>query len=339
MTTFAVIVTYGNRFHFLKQVIESTLKEGITKVIVVDNNSVSESREKLKTYEQELGRDKIKVLYLDDNYGSAGGYKRGLQEVYNDKECEFIWLLDDDNKPQKGSLKALKDFWNNLDQEDKNEKVVLLSYRRDRTIYKEAIVKNKPDLVLGRKNSFLGFHIIDLPKKVLKVIKRKFGLKTFIENTNVKSGKVSVAPYGGMFFHKNIIDTIGYPKEELYLYADDHEWSYRITKSGGDICLVLDSLVDDIDTSWNVSQKKEKSFNIIANGSRFRMHYSTRNRVFFESKNLVSNRIIYKLNILFYSFLVKIADKSKQKQNYKIFKQAIFDGLKNKLGKNEDINL
>jgi len=237
---------------------------------VVDNNSVSESREKLKTYEQELGRDKIKVLYLDDNYGSAGGYKRGLQEVYSNEECEYIWLLDDDNEPQKDALKVLKGFWDTLNQVDKKEKVSLLSYRKDRIAYKEAIMINNPELVLGRKNSFLGFHIVDLPKKVLKVIKRKFGFKTFTENTNIKSGKVSVTPYGGMFFHKNLIDTIGFPNEDFYLYADDHDWSYRITKNEGDIYLVLDSLVDDIDISWNVSQKKEKSFSIIANGNKFR---------------------------------------------------------------------
>lgn len=336
MTTFAVTVTYGNRFHLLKQVIESALSEGVAKVIVVDNNSVPESREQLKEYEKELN-GKIKVLYLDDNYGSAGGFKRGLEEADSDENCEFIWLLDDDNEPQKGSLKVLENFWNDLNQEDKNGKVSLLSYRKDRVAYKEAIMTNNPDLVLGRKNSFLGFHIIDLPKKVLKVIKRKFGLNTFIENQNIKSGKVSVAPYGGMFFHKNIIATVGYPNEEFYLYADDHEWSHRITKNGGDIYLVLDSLVDDIDTSWNVSQKKEKSFNIIANGSKFRMYYSTRNRVFFESTNLVSNEFIYKLNILVFRFLVRNADKLKQ--NYQIFNRAISDGLENRLGKNENINL
>jgi GT2 family glycosyltransferase len=337
LTTFAVTVTYGNRFHLLKQVIDGALSEGVAKVIVVDNNSVPESREQLKTYEHELGSDKIKVLYLDDNYGSAGGFKRGLEEAYNDEECEFIWLLDDDNEPQKDSLKVLESFWNDLKQEDKNEKVSLLSYRKDRVAYKEAIMTNNPGLVLGRKNSFLGFHIVDLPKKVLKVVKRKLGLNTFIENFNIKSGKVSVAPYGGMFFHKNIIDTIGYPNEEFYLYVDDHEWSYRITKSSGDIYLVLDSLVDDINTSWNMSQNKEKSFQIIANGSKFRMYYSTRNRVFFESRNLVSNEFMYKLNILAFSSLVKNADKSKQ--NYNIFVQAIDDGLKAKVEKNENINI
>jgi len=308
----------------------------VSKVIVVDNNSSPESREKLKAYEEELGSDKIKVLYLDDNYGSAGGYKRGLEEACNDEECEFIWLLDDDNKPQEGSLKAVIDFWNSLDQEDKNEKVALLSYRRDRTIYKEAIVKNKPDLVLGRKNSFLGFHIIDLPKKVLKFLKRKLGIKTSIENPNIKSGKVSVAPYGGMFFHKNIIDTIGYPNENFYLYADDHDWSYRVTKNGGAIYLLLDSLVDDIDTSWNISKNNSQSgFSIVATGDPFRVYYSIRNRVFFETTNLVGNKIIYFMNMISYLSLITLASR----KNIKLILKAIVDGYRGKLGKvkNEEL--
>ena len=106
MTIFAVTVTYGNRFHLLRQVVDRALEEGVAKVIVVDNNSVEESKNRLQEYEERL-QGKIKVLYLDDNYGSAGGFKRGLQEAYKDNECEYIWLLDDDNVPQKDSLISL----------------------------------------------------------------------------------------------------------------------------------------------------------------------------------------------------------------------------------------
>lgn len=43
MKVYAVTVTYGNRFHLLKQVIDSALREGVSKIIVVDNNSEPES--------------------------------------------------------------------------------------------------------------------------------------------------------------------------------------------------------------------------------------------------------------------------------------------------------
>jgi len=333
----AIIVTYSNRFHLLKQVIKSLLDEKkINKIIVIDNNSDFSSKKQLQLLEQKNSKT-IKAIYLPENIGSAGGYKRGIEEAYKDKDCEFIWLLDDDNEPQKKSLNILIDFWNRIEQKDKKDKISLLSYRKDRWGYKEAIISKNPDLVLGRKNSFLGFHILDIPKKILKVLKRKLNINTLKENINIKSGPVSIAPYGGMFFHKNIINTIGYPNEAFFVYSDDHDWSYRITKNGGCIYLVLDSKVDDIDVSWNLS-KKGTAFKIISNGSNFRIFYSTRNRVYFEKENLVMNASIYKINIfifqmIFYFFTLK------NKDNFRIFKQSIADGLSKKLGKSENINI
>lgn len=127
MTTFAVTVTYGNRFHLLKQVIDRALSEGVAKVIVVDNNSVDESRNKLREYEKELN-GKIKVLYLDDNYGSAGGFKRGLQEAYGDSECEYILTLDDDNLIVENSMKKLVNLTKYLENLNNN---FILSFYRD----------------------------------------------------------------------------------------------------------------------------------------------------------------------------------------------------------------
>ena len=329
MKVCAVIVTYGDRFYLLKEVMDACYKEGVDKIIVIDNDSEDNSKKQLKEYEKKESR--LKVIYLDKNTGSAGGYKRGLQEACKCEECEFIWLLDDDNQPQKNSLKVLKEFWNKLEYENKKEKVSLLSYRPDRIQYKEAIMTNNPNLVLGRENSFLGFHIIDLPKKIIRVLKRKIGIKTVYDNPNIKSGKVAVAPYGGMFFHKNLIDTHGYPKEEFFVYADDHEWSYRITKNNGSIFVVLDSVLADIDTSWNIA-KKETIFNIISTGNPFRIYYSTRNRVFFEKENLMNNENIYNLNIKIFKFFLKLS-KKKKPDSLKAFEKALTDGLNNKLGK------
>jgi GT2 family glycosyltransferase len=329
---FVVTVTYGNRFHLLKQVIDATLKEGVYKIIVVDNNSEPESREKLREYEKELGSQKIKVLYLDDNYGSAGGFKRGLEETYNDLECEFIWLLDDDNKPMEGSLKILLDFWNSLKIENKEEKIALLSYRfKKEQVAKKSIIYNKPEMVIGLKNSFLGFHIKEFPKKFLRYLKRKFLEKN---NTSKEEdygfGSVPVAPYGGLFIHKNIINKIGYPNENFYLYADDHEWTYRITKNGGKIYLILNSKVDDIELSWHVPKEiKETSFSIISKGNPFRVYYSVRNRVYFEINNLVNSKIIYGINVFTYLLLISLSST----KNLKIIIKAIKDGFKGKLGK------
>ena len=336
MITFIVTVTYGNRFYLLKQVIDGALNEGVAKVIVVDNNSETESRNKLKEYEESLG-DKIKVLYLDENTGSAGGFKRGLEEAYNDPECEFIWLLDDDNLPLEDSLKSLLDFWRSLEVENKEDKIALLSYRfKKEQMAKKAIILSKPELVLGHKNSFLGFHIKELHKKIYRYLQRRGNvLNDAIEKkSNKNTGIIPVAPYGGLFIHKNILNEIGYPEKDLYLYADDHEWTYRITQAGGKIYLILDSKADDLELSWHVSKSvKETAFSIISNGHPFRVYYSVRNRVYFEVHNLVDNKIIYWINIFIYLLLISLSGA----KNIKLIIKAIKYGYKGKLGKVEEL--
>jgi hypothetical protein len=186
----AVIVTYGDIFYLLKQVMDACYKESLSKIIVVYNDSIESSKIELKKYENK-NKNILKMIYLNESTGFTGGYKRGLEEAYTDEEYDFIWLIDDNN-PQQKSLKLLKNFWNNLSNENKNEKFLLLSYRQDRVAYKEAIITN-----IGIKNSFLGLYIVGLPKKVLKIVKRKLGFKIFVKNQTIKSGKVSVVSYGG----------------------------------------------------------------------------------------------------------------------------------------------
>jgi glycosyltransferase involved in cell wall biosynthesis len=148
MNVTAIIVTYGNRFYFLKQSIKAAFTEGVKKIIVVDNGSPEENKQKLQAYEKQNNKI-MKVLYLNDNYGSAGGYKRGLQEAYVDKECEYIWLLDDDNVPSQGALKELISVWTSLEIDKKEETIALLSRREGANFsYKEelmAYIKNDPE--------------------------------------------------------------------------------------------------------------------------------------------------------------------------------------------------
>lgn len=326
MSVFAVTVTYGNRFHLLKQVIDSALSEGVSKVIVVDNNSEPESREMLKAYEKELGGDKIKVIYLDDNYGSAGGYEVGLKEVYKDPNCKFIWLLDDDNKPLDGSLMELLRFWDSLEIIDKEQKVALLSYRFNLLwshVIKHRIIKGKQPTEL-LKNSFCGFHIADLPTKLsiwFKLIRR-------VENDNntIKVLTLPVAPYGGLYISKKLLDIIGFPNRDFYLYGDDTEWTYRITKTGGNIYLVLNSKVEDLTLTYG---KTPMAYNI-SKGDIYRVYYSIRNATYFQINNgLIKNELIYTLNMLVYIIAIGVYSG----KNLKIIIKAIKDAYRGKLGK------
>ena len=64
----SVIVTYGNRFHLLKQVIEACYKEGVDKVIVVDNASEENSRKQQKNMKIKIYQRVLKNEYKNLSY-------------------------------------------------------------------------------------------------------------------------------------------------------------------------------------------------------------------------------------------------------------------------------
>ena len=49
-----IVVTYEDRFHLLKQVMDACHREEVNQIIVVDNVSVENSRKQLKEYEEKI---------------------------------------------------------------------------------------------------------------------------------------------------------------------------------------------------------------------------------------------------------------------------------------------
>lgn len=318
MTSLAIIVTYANRFNLLSEVIKSCFSNSMDEVLVVDNASKESSKKKL----QKLARnnDKINVIWNDKNLGSAKAFKQALIEAksYN---SEYILLLDDDNKLKKNALSSLKQHW----KTKKNTQTkALLAYRPDRQLYKKAIQRQDAEYVLSPRNSFYGFDIWQQLKNLIR--------NSPLENKDARSGKIAYAPFGGMFFHKSLIDEIGYPREVFFLYSDDHEWSFRIYKKGCSIELVLDSEIEDIDKSWALG--KQNIFKTIKNANAKRIYYTIRNRIIFERAERVKHKPIYQLNIWIFTALLFLY--CKNNKSFKIYKKAIKDGFRNKLGQQAD---
>lgn len=315
MNTFVVTVTYANRFHLLDQVVEAALNEGVQKVIIVDNNSDPESKEKLQQ-DKYISNDKIQVIFLDGNYGSAAGFKAGIQEAYNHSECEFIWLLDDDNLPMKGALGRLVLAYQYLGGSPNN---LLVSFR-DRNIAQVYHGQH----IQHRANSFINFHILTwLEKKIPKnfVAIKKNGI-------NFPIIRSQVAPYGGFFFPKSVVNDIGFPNEKLFVYADDHEWTLRMTDAGYNIFLCSESLIKDIDKTWPISEGTHPHYNPATDEKK--MYYSMRNNTYIDKK-FITNKCIYFCNLLFVllgNYLrAFIADPQLANKRFKIIIKAVSDGI------------
>jgi GT2 family glycosyltransferase len=296
MQVTAVTVTYGDRFEFLKQVVEALTLERIDQIVIVLNGVEAHVAHRIHSLTTIFSN--ITFLDLPENTGSAHGFAEGMR-LAQTLSPQFIWLLDDDNQPLSGSLTTLKSAWNSV--KNKQTNFALLSYREDRSLYKKVIQTGNPFLMVGRPNSFLGFDL----KKLL-------GVQPKVEvDPTVTQGKVGVAPYGGFFFEKKNLDTLGFPNRKFYLYGDDFDFSYRFTRRGIPIFLILESKLKDLETSFHLKEKKRRfKTRFFQTDSKKRLYYNLRNNIIFE-QNFVTNRIVYSFNkilyfvILFPLFLMK----------------------------------
>lgn len=300
--TGVVTLTYGDRMHLLEPVLdELECLQDIIKVVVVCNGITSEAMKLLKS--RAAGSDKIELLDMAFNSGSAKGFKDGMVEVQK-HSVDYIWLLDDDNLPTPNAFEVLKEQYTKLAPRYRGKPFCLLSYRPDRPKYRHAVLQGDPKAVIGPDNSFLGFHWKQKLRKALGHAPDEQA-----SDCDVRMGQVLVAPYGGMFFCKELLGEIGYPREEFFLYGDDHDFSYRITQAGGAIILVLDSVIRDLETSFHLVKspsRKRISSRFFKTDSRNAIYYSARNSIVFE-QNFVDRPMEYGVNKYIYLWTLGLA--------------------------------
>ena len=321
----AIIVTYSNRFSLLKQVISACIAQGIHKIIVVDNASAQESKRLL--IELESITPRLHVCYLPENIGSSGGFKFAISEALKDVNSEFLWLLDDDNVPQPGALKALVEAYNLLSSE--TNKPVLYSYRGEvweddhRAVYNGIIKKSIT-------NGFCGFDFFTALKKKIKNLTSS----TSIPSLSYPVIRTQIGPYGGMFTHIENIKKIGLPNEDYFVYADDHDFTSRFEDYGIAQYLVFNSKLKDIDISVSSGDGYFKD-----QTSELKIYYGLRNTTYFYRRH-ITNRLYYSFNkTVFFSMLYLSAfqngltSPTLVKRRLKLIKKAISEGEKGILGK------
>ncbi|KKZ19480.1 hypothetical protein AAY84_06565 [Serratia marcescens] len=264
----------------------------VKKIVIVDNGSGEENKSNLSAIAEAYPQTVI-ILTMDSNTGSAGGFYTAMENAASINGVDFILALDDDNKIAYEDINKLACYWQGHVNKNAEDNTALLALREDRLHYMKFIETRNNDVLLGAKNSFMGFHVANYVKKIIGVSNKKKIIGDKIVSP--------IAPYGGMFFHKGLLKKHGFPKKEMYLYCDDTEFSYRITKAGGEIIIIPDAKIVDLDQSWDSGARK-KRFNspVLETKDDFRVRYSFRNRVYFERKNLVTNKLIYMLNIIIY---------------------------------------
>jgi GT2 family glycosyltransferase len=327
----AVIVTYGNRFHLVRRVIEAVLQNGVKKVVVVDNGMLPECSACLDALMGDSGAV-INVVSLPENRGSAGGYKAGLEYAIRCTVCEYIWFLDDDNVPDDGALAALLEQYQELGKTFSRDALALLSLREDREYLRDIANGAHVADVFPRHSSFMGFHLCDVPRKLIRRIHIRRNDE--MPSAGQVVARIPYGPYGGLFFHRSVVSCIGYPDERFFVYADDTEFTYRITRNGGALYLVASSLIRDAEPRWNKRSKGNTSFSrLLLADDGFRVYYAMRNRVYFDLHSWAENHGWYQMNKWIYlSILGLLAILFARLERFALVRRAVREGERGDLG-------
>ena len=135
-----------------------------------------------------------------------------------------------------------------------------------------------------------------------------------------------------------MVDRIGLPNVDFFVYADDSEYTCRITQAGATIWLVSAASITDVDVSQGNAYKTARFHSPLLDLWNFRTYYQVRNRIYFYSRVAVHRPWLYKLNQgLFTLQLALQAILTKKTKAFKGFLQAVRDGHRGALGKRDNI--
>ena len=327
-----VTVTYGRRWHLLRQALASARDEGFDLAVVVDNASDDDigrlAREEFGSF--------VDVVRLARNTGSAGGFKSAMARAIT-LGAHYLMVLDDDNRLDAGCRAKLTAAHGRWAKSVAADRLAVQAFReRQRDLAAQA-----PSRGMHSDNPFayFGFHWLDIPAKLLR--RTALGRKRAAGRPIREEVEIDNSPYSGLYFHRSLIERIGLPDERFVLYCDDLEFSSRITRAGGKIVLVTAARLVDLEESWDRTASIGNAFDsrLIGDGD-FRAFYSTRNNAYFEHFILGAPGPVRRVNrLIFFAILRWRALMHHRMARYRLLISAIRDGESGKLGEDPAFRL
>lgn len=210
----SVIIVNYNVKHFLEQCLHSVLRASRNlqcEVIVVDNNSVDGS--------VALVRDKfpqVKLIVNQDNAGFSRANNQGILAAGG----EYILLLNPDTVVQEDSFEKTIAFM------DHNPEGGALGIKMF-----DGKGKFLPESKRGLPTPAVAFYKI-FGLAALFPSSKKFGQYHLTYLDKDQTHEVAILSGAFMLIRKKVLDQIGLLDETFFMYGEDIDLSYRITKAG-----------------------------------------------------------------------------------------------------------
>jgi rhamnopyranosyl-N-acetylglucosaminyl-diphospho-decaprenol beta-1,3/1,4-galactofuranosyltransferase len=164
----------------------------------------------------------VHLLRLVHNTGGAGGFSTGMQAAL-DHGADLVWLMDDDGVPDAGCLETL------------------LAHVEDHDFVGPAVVAE------------------DDPERLCFPIRLPGGTRVVHAMADARAASVGgllegvLVPFNGVLVTRRLVEQIGTPRAEYFIWGDDVEYLWRAQRAGARVATVVDAVVrhpatDDLGT-------------------------------------------------------------------------------------------
>ncbi|HEY3528535.1 MAG TPA: glycosyltransferase family 2 protein [Nocardioides sp.] len=208
----AVVVTF-DRLAMIERLLERLRAiEELAEILVIDNASSDGTGEWLRKVGTTAGGVPVLARTLPQNSGGAGGFHEGLRWA-EERGADLVWLMDDDGTPEPDCLDRLLahdgalDFWG-------------------------PVVVDEAD-----------------PERLVFPIRLPGGTRVVHAMDDVRRAadggliRDIVIPFNGVLVTRGLVERIGLPRAEFFIWGDDHEYRLRAERAGARIATVVDARV------------------------------------------------------------------------------------------------
>lgn len=206
-----VIVAY-NRKDCLEKALQAFEVQTVAPayILVVDNASTDGTADLLKSWaDGDFSRCPRLVFTENENIGGSGGFHDGLR-IAQGWDADWIWLSDDDAYPEPGCLEIAETWIKNHDTHD----VAAVC----------GAVINKGVVDTGHR-------------RMIRVRNMRVCEDQIPEPAYEGEFEINALSFVGAIIKKSVIQEVGLPLEDYFIWYDDTEYSLRLSELGRIVCI------------------------------------------------------------------------------------------------------
>jgi rhamnosyltransferase len=176
----------------------------LQEIIVVDNASIDDTGRLLA-----VEYPHVTVLRMPENLGVGGGFAAGLAYAALEKQYDWVWMFDQDSVPTDNALEALLENAESLENTDREVGIVaaLPIHSETGTCYEPLLWRD-------------GY--VKLPSSMLKE----------------PIWFVDLVISSGCMLRRDVVEKIGLPRADLFMYFLDFEYCLRARSHGYKIAVI-----------------------------------------------------------------------------------------------------